>query len=225
MLQIQQTRDGSFTIFNPHLNAHYHSIHGALTESRHVFILHGLIKILGDFPQEDINIFEMGLGTGLNAFLSAIEASGMKRSICFDAVESFPPENLIWQEFIAKHSTLFNEQQISEWQAIGNNTWDKTYTINPFFSFTKHNKLLDDFHANKKFHLIYWDAFAFDVHPEQWSEETFQKVKEMMHKNACLVTYAAKGIIKRNFKKVGLKLQTLPGPPGKREMIRLINSD
>lgn len=199
--------DGSLTIWVPELDEHYHSIHGAITESQHVFIDAGLMAL----DKEDISILEVGLGTALNARLT-LEQKG-SRSIRYFALEKFP----------------LNDVEINKIEALGHDTEAKLLKvgagkptmIETGFTFELDTEDLRNFKTDgPSFDLIYFDAFAPSAQPELWSEEVFQAMFDALLPEGALVTYCAKGVVKRTMKSVGFEVEALPGPPRKREMTR-----
>lgn len=199
--------DGSLTIWVPELDEHYHSIHGAITESQHVFIDAGLMAI----EKEEISILEVGLGTALNARLTLEQKGG--RSIRYFALEKFP----------------LNDEEIYEIKTLGHDTEaillkvdaGKPTTIETGFTFELSTEDLRNFKTDApSFDLIYFDAFAPSAQPELWSEEVFRAMYNALLPGGALVTYCAKGVVKRTMKSVGFEVEALPGPPRKREMTR-----
>lgn len=208
-IEVRKTKDGSDTLYIPEMDEHYHSPWGALSESLHVFIEHGLNHLEGD-----ISILEVGLGTGLNAILTANEALKQKRKITYYALEPHPVSELIGQ---------FQYGDIDEssyLQNIYNDTWNQEYQINEYFTFKKIDKKLLDLDSEIKFDLIYYDAFAPNKQPEMWDKEAMKKTVEQMKDGASLVTYCAASAFKRHLKDLGCKIEKLPGANGKREMTR-----
>ena len=199
--------DGSLTIWVPELDEHYHSIHGALTESQHVFIDAGLLA----FNKEEVSILEVGLGTALNARLT-LEQKG-ERNIHYFALEKFP----------------LNVEEVNEIEALGHEKEarilkveaGKPTVVEKGFTFELSTEDLKNFKTNvPSFDLIYFDAFAPSAQPELWSEEVFQTMYNALLPGGVLVTYCAKGVVKRTMKSVGFEVEALPGPPRKREMTR-----
>ena len=199
--------DGSLTIWVPELDEHYHSIHGALTESQHVFIDAGLLA----FDKEEVSILEVGLGTALNARLT-LEQKG-ERNIHYFALEKFP----------------LNVEEVNEIEALGHEKEAKILNvgagkptiIETGFTFELSTEDLRNFKTDApSFDLIYFDAFAPSAQPELWSEEVFRAMYNALLPGGALVTYCAKGVVKRTMKSVGFEVEALPGPPRKREMTR-----
>ena len=215
------TSDGSHSIFIPEMNENYHSVHGAVQESKHVFIDAGL-KYIAE-KKKSISILEIGLGTGLNALLTFMEAQKLSLQIDYTAIEAFPlgPEitaelNYVKMLDAPKYETLFSE-------GIHGSGWEKESEIASIHKLTKiKNTLQEIILPDDRFDLVYFDAFGPPVQPEMWTEELFAKIFKAMKANAALVTYCAKGEVKRTLKRVGFTIEELKGPPGKREMIRAV---
>ena len=221
--EIIKTADGSHSIYVKDLDEHYHSIHGAIQEAKHVFIKMGLKHIASILPAPDaeINILEIGLGTGLNTFLTFIETENSKEKINYIALEAFPVSvelvnQLNYLELLneLKNQSIFNKIHTCEWN-------NKNVFSNQF-TFRKINNTLQQIVFDDTFDLIYYDAFGPRVQPEMWTEDVFSKLYSATKPDGCLVTYCAKGEVKRTLKKVGYTVETLQGPPGKREMVRAV---
>ncbi len=214
--EIKITSDGSPTLFVPELNEHYHSKHGAYTESLHVFIKAGLILK----QQENINkisILEIGLGTGLNVLLT--EKFAANNLIQYEALEPYPLEDEIINALLKFDFSPF-KLNTSTLEKIHRTPFNQEIQFNNHFSFNKIQSTLEKYSSNKKFDLIYFDAFGPQVQLEIWSENNFRKLFEMMHPYAILVTYSAKGDVRRAMQGAGFSVERIPGPPGKREMLR-----
>ncbi len=214
--EIITTSDGSKTIRIIDLDENYHSHHGALQEAKHVFIQYGL-----DYfnSKKNLSIFEMGFGTGLNAFLTAIEAIDSEKNIKYTGVEAFP----ISEEEVGLlgYNQLLGSEFSTIYDKIHKVEWGSLQEITPNFKLHKiENRLeLIELKSNS-FELIYYDAFGPRAQDEMWTVELFQKMYNSLKEGGILVTYCAKGQVKRNLKEVGFKIEALPGPPGKREMTR-----
>jgi tRNA U34 5-methylaminomethyl-2-thiouridine-forming methyltransferase MnmC len=212
------TRDGSHTIAIPEKGVLYHSIYGAIRESVHVFIEAGLKFVSRRLATPSIAVFEMGFGTGLNAFLTAIEAAASRQTITYTAVELFP---LSWEEAgllnyteSLGHASLF--EQLHEC------AWNEEVKINDFFTLQKVQADLFHFSSSWRFDLVYYDAFAPSAQPELWTKEVFTKLVALLNENGVLVTYCAKSNVRRALIAAGFSVETIPGPPGKREMLRAL---
>lgn len=220
--QIIQTADGSHTVSVPEMNVTYHSIHGAIQESKHVFIEAGLKYWLQNFTGiKTINVLEVGLGTGLNALLTLEETEKNKQSIQYTALELYP---LSKEEYSALN--YCEEMKRSDLKdiflSIHESEWEKSISVTQYFSMNKINQSLLKYASAPQFHLIYFDAFAPAAQPELWTVEVFRKLYDFLQPGGILVTYCCKGDVKRAMIAAGFKIEKLPGPPGKREMIRTI---
>jgi tRNA U34 5-methylaminomethyl-2-thiouridine-forming methyltransferase MnmC len=214
--EIIETADGSHSLFNEELQETYHSRHGAVQESLHVYLNEGLSKILASVPG-DICLLEIGFGTGLNALLTLQEAEMIQRKIIYTSLEPYPLPGDIWR--FLNYGKLLGRQE--EFEALHKAPWNSKQSISPFFELLKLEQSIQ--HVNlppHEFHLVYFDAFAPGKQPEMWRPEVFTKLKQTMTVGAALVTYCAKGQVKRDLKTSGFLIESLPGPPGKREMIR-----
>lgn len=215
--EIIQTKDGSNTLFVPELNETYHSTNGALQESLHVFIKEGLLYR----NLKNIKILEVGFGSGLNALTTFVSAADSGLRVNFTSLEAYPLEwdsvaKLSYTELdgMGKHHDVFRKMHSC--------SWDKNIPISVNFSLRKLNLKLQDITFENAFDLIYFDAFAPQIQPELWTNAIFQLVFKSLRSKGVLVTYCAKGSVKRSLKAVGFELQSIPGPPGKREMIRAV---
>jgi len=218
-LSIRKTGDGSTTLFHEALNETYHSVHGALTESRHVFISNGLQYATGIFTVPALNILEVGFGTGLNAALTLEFSVNSRRRINYFTLEKFP----LSQEIRSRLE--FPGVDTGALQSLHDLPWDNEVKISPDFSFHKKEAdVLQEQFTENYFHVIYFDAFAPGKQPELWTPELFQKLYSALTQGGVLVTYCAKGQFKRDLKQAGFMVESLPGPPGKREMVRAIRN-
>ena len=212
------TSDGSHTILLPELNVTYHSIHGALQESKHVFIEAGL-KSLNPARTTIVIIFEMGFGTGLNTLLTMIEAENLTRAIHYEAIEQFPLGNTeIGSLNYCKQ--LDREDLQPAFEQLHHCECEKQIELTSRFTFKKLQANLLNFGTPETFELIYFDAFAPNVQPELWTKEIFDKMFEMLEPGGILVTYCSKSDVRRAMQAAGFTVEKLPGPKGKREIIR-----
>ena len=213
--EIIQTSDGSTTIHIPEWKESYHSKHGAIQEANHVFIKNGLSL----FEGKDIAIMEIGFGTGLNAFITFLESSKLKQDIDYVGVEAYPVSNeeLAAMNYVAE---LGVSSQQSTFNLMHQSNWEEKCIIDGHFDLTKRKQFFDDIVDENYFDLIYFDAFGYHVQPDLWSTEIFRKMYNALRDNGVLVTYAARGVVKRSMIEVGFTVEKLAGPPGKREMFR-----
>lgn len=213
--KIITTGDGSKTIQIEEWNEQYHSTHGAIQEAYHVFIQMGLEETRGN-----LDILEIGFGTGLNALITYKESTGRDRKIRYTGVEAFPVRKEEW-EVLEYPQALGNEEDLLPiFQAMHKAPWGEWQDLNSKFSLFK---LQEDFRNLKyqdDYDLIYFDAFGARVQPELWTEQVFRIMFAAMRPGGILVTYAAKGSVRRAMQAVGFEVERLPGPPGKREMLR-----
>lgn len=213
------TEDGSSSLFVENLNEHYHSKYGAVQESMHIYIQAGLlseaIKNL-----DTIHILEIGFGTGLNALLTYFSAMDNHKTVHYTAIEPYP---LTFEEIQLLNYVDFIENDSAEsvFQQIHNTVWGEEKAIGNHFTIYKlKQSALEIFYPCDLFDLVYFDAFAPEVQPELWQKELFEKIYQSMKQESILVTYSTKGNIKRILKDTGFYLEKLPGPKGKREMLR-----
>ncbi|MBK0368941.1 tRNA (5-methylaminomethyl-2-thiouridine)(34)-methyltransferase MnmD [Flavobacterium agrisoli] len=213
--EIIQTSDGSTTIHLPDWDECYHSKHGAIQEAKHVFIKNGLSL----FKVKAISILEIGFGTGLNAFITFLEAQKINQNIDYVGVEAYPvsAEEVVKLNYVQE---LNAEDFKHNFQLMHDSNWEEKTAIAPHFSLIKRKQFFDTIRDEEAFDLIYFDAFGFRVQPELWSTEIFRKMYVALKPNGVLVTYAAKGVVKRSMLEVGFIVEKLEGPPGKREMLR-----
>ncbi|MEJ4087614.1 tRNA (5-methylaminomethyl-2-thiouridine)(34)-methyltransferase MnmD [Galbibacter orientalis] len=219
--EIIQTSDGSSTIYIKDLDEHYHSKHGAIQEAYHVFLKSGFFPFLKNNKIEELSILEIGFGTGLNAFITFIEAENLELKVKYDGVEAYPVSmeevkllNYVEELKVLDKQSIFLQMHESEWE---------TYQfISENFQLKKRKQFFDEIENINTFNLIYFDAFGARVQPELWEVSIFQKMYNALKANGVLVTYAAKGSVRRAMQEVGFEVERLPGPPGKREMLRAV---
>lgn len=218
-IKIVTTQDGSHSLFSQHFGEQYHSKYGAILESRHVFIEAGLFYKLSS--NDEVNVLEIGFGSGLNAFLSYLESINRPKKIYYETMEAFPvPESdakrLNYPEQLMAEDHQFIFQQMHQLP------WNITHELSPNFLFKKVLKQFEELEGSSRFDVVYFDAFAPGTQPELWENSMLSLVYEAMRPKGVLVTYSAKGSVKRNLKSLGFEVENIPGPPGKREMIRAI---
>lgn len=215
--ELRTTSDGSRTLYVEHWDEHYHSVHGAVQESMHVFILHGFRSV----EVNPVSILEFGFGTGLNALLTLLEAETEGRSVRYTAMEAYPLTEEEWRSV-----EYGNEPDAREpFELLHTAEWETTAELSPAFSLFKTRiDFLNASFSPGSFDLIYFDAFAPSAQPELWETEVFEKCYEWLKDGGELVTYCAKGQVKRNMRAAGFEILRLPGPPGKREMTKAVKS-
>lgn len=213
--EIIQTKDGSTSILLPDWDETYHSKFGAIQEAKHVFIKNGLSL----FEGKSVSILEIGFGTGLNAFITYLEAKKYNQKIDYTGVEAFPvsEEDALKMNYVSElEANSFKEIFLKMHQA----SWNEKVILDANFTLEKQNKKFQEIADENKYDLIYFDAFGFRVQPELWSLEIFQSMFKALKPNGILVTYACRSSIKNAMKDSGFRVEKLNGPPGKREMLR-----
>ena len=215
------TQDQSLTLLDPLFGQHYHSVHGAITESMHVYI-HGGLAYLMEQGHKDLSVLEMGLGTGLNAWLTLkYSQQNFGPRISYHAIEKYP----LSDEVISGLNYLQltdSPNDTAAFRAMHLSAHATPIQPVPQFTFTRYLQAFEAFHTQQQFHLIYFDAFAPEVQPELWETQVFEKLFAITVSGGALLTYCAKGLVKRNLRAAGWQVEPLPGPPGKREITRAI---
>jgi tRNA U34 5-methylaminomethyl-2-thiouridine-forming methyltransferase MnmC len=219
VLKIITTADGSHSLFNEELNETYHSVHGAIQESVHVFIENGLQYVLERSSVLPISIFEVGFGTGLNALLTLQYLQRHAKTVNYTAIDRSPLEKEIWS--MLNYALLLNLE--AEYKDLHCSAWDEPQALTANFNFLKLNNTLQQATLSKEsFDLVYYDAFAPSKQPDLWSLDVLGKIFEALRPGGVLVTYCAKGQLKRDLHNLGLVVETLEGPRGKKEMVRAL---
>lgn len=208
------TSDGSHTLFVPTIDESYHSTHGAIQESRHIFIEAGLKQC----AKLEIRVLEIGFGTGLNAFLTLLEAEKSNRRIHFTTLELYPVAiekalQLNYPEELASENRL-------DFEKMHTSAWNEEIQITPYFSLKKIKTDFTSHPFENKFDVVFFDAFSPEKQPEMWTLQQFEKIYESCNSGAILTTYCAKGIVRRAMQSAGFSVERLPGPKGKREILR-----
>ena len=221
--RIITSEDGSHTIELIGQNEQYHSTHGAVQESNHVYIKHGLERIAES--RKHINILEVGMGTGLNVLLTFQYAMKHQLDIHYTAVEAYPLEETIYQQLNYSHIIDNDDSLASIFNRIHDSQWNEEISLNNTFRFIKiDQKIQQTLLTDNYFNLVYHDAFNPDLEPDLWKEELFHKIYRAMTPESVLTTYSTKGIIKRALKACGFMIQKKPGPPGKREILNAVKT-
>lgn len=212
-LELIISGDGSTTLYRPDLDEHYHSVHGAIQESEHVFIEAGLKKS----DAIPLSVLEVGFGTGLNAFLTLLHKPEGK--LIYHAIEKYPlPDEIIKS---INYSDYYNDDApVCLFKSLHDAPWNCETFIKDEFYLTKLKMDLLDFSSEDCYNLVYFDAFAPDKQPELWSDEVFAMLFKAMKNGGVLTTYCAKGVVRRSMISAGFYVERIPGPPGKREMLR-----
>lgn len=215
-----KTGDGSHSLYLEDLDENYHSVHGAIQESSHVFIEAGLNYFS---KAQNINILEIGFGTGLNTFLTLLANSNCSRDVNYHSIEKNPLDVEIIQK-LNYSSLLCSDGKNELFENLHSARWDEVVSFENKFFLKKITGEVQSHQFNSKFDLVYFDAFGPRVQPEMWTTEIFEKIYKAMNTNGILVTYCAKGEVKRTLKNVGFTIESLKGPHGKREMTRAIKN-
>lgn len=211
---IEKTADGSCTLFVPEMEEHYHSVNGALQESRHVFFQAGWEEL----DRTRYRILEFGFGTGLNALLAVSRSECEGVEVTYYTIEKFPLSADLWQQL---HYESLPVEGAGRWfSGLHESPWDENVSLTSRFIL---HKILGDFHEvsfPEQIDLVFFDAFAPDKQPEVWSQQLFDRIFRVMAPGGVLVTYCAKGVVRRMLQQAGFVVERIPGPPGKREMLR-----
>jgi len=217
--QIILTADGSHTISIPDLHVTYHSVHGAIQESLHVYINAGLLHAAASHPADRLSILEMGFGTGLNALLTLRETMRSGLSVYYQSIEASP---LSINEITGLNYANLLEDQTLQSNLLGLHKceWGTDILFETSFVLHKSHTALEGFNTDSLFNVIYYDAFAPSAQPELWTEPVFRKLYHLLKPGGILVTYCSKGIVGRAMQSAGFRVEHLPGPPRKREMLR-----
>lgn len=220
-MQIINTSDGSHTIFLPGINEQYHSVKGAVTESKYVYIEKGFNFHKAINPR----VFEVGFGTGLNCFLTALAAEKEKRPTLYFSIEKFPLDKIITSQLNFVQLVSNTKQELFD--KIHDCNWNEIVQISEYFKLKKINADLTNFRfeEHENFDIIYYDAFGPDKQPEMWTPLIFKTISQATALNGVLVTYSAKGEVRRQLMANGFEMERLQGPPGKNQMLRGIKKE
>jgi tRNA U34 5-methylaminomethyl-2-thiouridine-forming methyltransferase MnmC len=218
MNEVRVTGDGSNTLFSRNYNEHYHSVFGAVTESKIVFIENGLHYLRKD----PVTIFEIGFGTGLNAYLACLDAQQSKRNVTYYAIEKYPLENPVLSSLNYPRMLAGEDSDKKIFAALHDAEWEKPVALTAGFSLFKIRADLCSFHPEFRYDVVFFDAFAPDRQPEMWTADIFRRLYNNLTPGGILTTYCVKGQVKRAMKEAAFRVEKLPGPPGKREMLRAL---
>ncbi len=214
--ELQLTADGSHTLFIPEMNEHYHSVNGAMQESKHIFINAGLHAV----EKKEIHLLEIGFGTGLNALLTwkNLEEELTDTRVIYHTVELYP----LSEEIVSSlnYGRLIWPEKEENFRLLHQAAWNEEVALTD--RFVLHKIEGDSNHCDlpEGIDLIYFDAFAPEKQPEMWSQEIFNKIYDHAADKAVIVTYCAKGDVRRGMQSAGFNMERLPGPPGKRHILR-----
>ena len=213
-VELISTESGEHSLYLPSMDETYHNRHGAISEGIHVFLEEGLSKL----RSKDIQIFEMGFGTGLNALLTCLYALQHEIEINYHALEAYPLEEKIYSQL--NYPQFLAQQGVDKiFKDLHSATWETEVVIAQGFSVKKIKNTLDKVELKSQcYDLVYYDAFAPSKQAELWTEQAFRKMYDCLKPNGLLCTYSAAGQVKRSLKAVGFQLKHPPGANGKREM-------
>ena len=213
-LKLIISKDGSHTLYREDIDETYHSRHGAIQESLHVFIDKGLKEV--EKSKNEVNILEVGFGTGLNTLLTCINSTC---KINYIGLETYPLHNAVLDGLNYDTSVIGDSSQ-EIFNAIHKAPWDEHHPITSLFSVKKVENEIQKFEIMEPIDLVYYDAFGPNSQPEMWDISIFEKLYKSMSSSGVFVTYCAKGQVRRDLKSIGFVVERLEGPPGKREMLR-----
>jgi len=205
-LSVTVTDDGSKTIYSAHFGEHYHSTFGAVSESNHVFIQAGYLAA----SVRPVSVLEAGFGTGLNAWLTLQQAGKLQRHTRYEAIERYPIDE----------ATVCELSDDAVFRSLHAVPWEQPVEITPWFVLHKRKSDLLQTVFSHKYDVVYFDAFSPAVQPEMWTADIFARLYAAMNHGAILTTYCAKGSVRRNMQSAGFDVERLPGPAGKREILR-----
>jgi len=208
------TEDGSNTLYVPEIDECYHSSHGAIQESRHIFIEAGLKHC----AKKEIRVLEIGFGTGLNAFLTLIEAEGSGKKIHYTSLEKYPVE--VEKALKLNYPEELSPESRDVFEKLHTTGWNQDIQINSSFTLNKIEADFTCYTSDNQFDVIYFDAFSPEKQPDLWKTSVFQKLSNQCSPMARIVTYCAKGVVRRSMIESGFVVERIPGPPGKREILR-----
>lgn len=214
------TEDGSHSVQSVKFGVSYHSKFGAVLESKHVFLKMGLDHLLEKTKDTSIQILEVGFGTGLNALLTALHLKDKAIAVSYDALEAYPLET----EIIASLNygkCIEDPETQSVFNTMHKAEWNQSSEILPNFSLKKWQRNFEDVNELDVYDLVYFDAFAPTAQPDLWKENVLELFVDALKPGGVLTTYCAKGDVRRTFQALGCTVERLPGPPGKREMLRI----
>ena len=219
-ITLAPTEDGSPTLYNPLFGEHYHSIHGAVQESMHIFIEAGLHSWLkNNSTKQSLHILEVGFGTGLNALLTALDEQSKELSLHYTSLELYPVQEEMYSQL---HFDIKHRDSDKCLQELHSTPWNTAISLqcNPHFTLEKRHCALQEFSTTHPIDLIYFDAFSPEAQEELWDEAIFKALYDKSHSGAIIVTYCAKGEVRRRLQRAGWQVERLAGPPGTREMLR-----
>jgi len=217
-LRVIETGDGSHSLLDTSLNETYHSTHGALQESRHVFVHHGFHASSSVGAGEPLRILEIGFGTGLNTLLTLLEANQLSKPVAYESWEKHPLPPAVWQQL--NYGDKVGDR--TAYELIHRAPWNVRTSLSSCLELFKRTRDLLTDPIETEFDLVYYDAFAPSRQPAMWTLDVLRKVTHAIRPGGSWVSYCAKGQVKRDLASLGMKVEALPGPPGKKEMTRAL---
>lgn len=221
--ELQATEDGSLTLYTPRFGEHYHSTHGAVQESRHIYTglaLEGRLATWHQDKERPLRLFEVGLGTGLNALLTALIANKEQIPIHYTSIEKYPLAEEVFHHL--SYEDIVGEGSDELLRRLHESPWGEDVSITSFFTLHKVLGDLTDYTFPQALDVVYYDAFSPEAQPELWEERLFLSLYNAMNCQATLATYCAKGVVRRALQHAGFSVERLSGPPGKREVLRAV---
>ena len=215
-LIVRTSNDGSHTLYREDIDETYHSTHGAIQEAIHVFIEHGLSHVAQN--KKEIKLLEMGFGTGLNAFLTAEFAKNNQVKVDYTGYELYPVPKEVCDSL--NYANSFHDCSKEMFRTLHQSEWEESHEISNFFSFRKVKECIMSVEPNSEYDLIYFDAFGPRAEPTLWEPDVLNHMGKVLKQGGVLATYCAKGQVRRDLISAGFEVERLPGPPGKREMLR-----
>jgi tRNA U34 5-methylaminomethyl-2-thiouridine-forming methyltransferase MnmC len=213
------TEDGSHTLYVMDIDESFHSRFGAVQESEHIFIQSGLLhkNVIENHP---ISVLEIGFGTGLNALLTCMKAEELKKDIFYQSIELYPLTSTEYNGL--NYGDFSNNVHAKDFfSRIHHCSWETIQSVSHYFKLLKQNvSALSAHYPKESYDVVYFDAFSPDVQPELWTKPLFEKIYQSMKSDGILVTYCTKGVVKNILKEIGFHIEKLPGPKGKREILR-----
>ncbi|MCF0207172.1 MAG: tRNA (5-methylaminomethyl-2-thiouridine)(34)-methyltransferase MnmD [Bacteroidales bacterium] len=213
--EIIETADGSFTLKNDIFGETYHSINGAISESKHIFINLGL----KNFQNSEISILEVGYGTGLNAIMTFIENQQLGNKISYHSLELYPISSKSFLKYANASAEIMQNTSPQHLEKFCE-YWNQDVQIDKNFSLYKQQVDFCEFVPSTTYDLVYFDAFSPETQPEMWSRGNLQKIVSSLKPNGYFVTYCCKGIVKQSLRDLGMVVKRFPGPKGKRHVIQ-----
>ncbi len=215
--EIIETEDGSHTLRLSGTNVTFHSNRGAIQESSHIFIQSAFDYFVQKNPSKKVlQVFELGLGTGLNALLTAIAARKSNKQVVYKAVDLYPLPGTVFNKL--NYASILNEVEL--YKIIMQTGWEQLLYVDPFFKIQKMNIGIEQYNFTEQYDMIFFDAFAPEDQEELWQIPIFEKLLNAMQPGGVMVTYCSKTVVRRALEAAGFVVEKISGPWGKREIVR-----